>query len=333
MKSGFYKRLTAIFAAIASVALICASFSCKTYSKELKDGQSSLHEEESCTVTFTDVGEGDCIYISLPDGKNLLIDCGEKTEENLRAVRKAIKLSGRVDIDYLVLTHADSDHTGGAEDVINEFPVKNAFVPSVLFKNSFPSFAKAEAALVKCGATINVSAEYRTVKSENFFFTFLSPEPAGFGDSAYADFNATATPGENARNGISAVIYLEVFGVRFLFTGDAGVGSEKKILANYVAGTYDLAAKTKVNLNAVDFLKVAHHGSDDASSAEFLKVLQPRNAVISCGLNYYGHPSTETLKRIIEANENAAIFRTDVCGSVRVSVLKSGAYEISTEEK
>ncbi len=332
MKSRFYKRLTAGFTAIASVVSICASFSCKTYSTEMSNGQSSLHEEAFCSVTFIDAGEGDSIYVALPNGKNLLIDSGEKDEGNFRKISETIKASGRNDLDYLVLTHADSDHTGGAADIIAEFPVKKAFIPLVLRAELFTAFAAAKTALTECGAETEISSEYKTVKGENFFFTFLSPEPAGMKSSAYVDFNATATPSERERNDISAVIYLEAFGVRFLFTGDAGENAEKRVLSDYAAGVYSLAGR-EVRLNEIDFLKVAHHGSSDSTTAEFLRVLRPKNAVISVGLNYYGHPSTETLKRISEANEKANILRTDVCGSIRVSVPKSGAYKIFTDIK
>lgn len=334
MKSRFHKRLTAGIAAIVFAVGLVLSLGCESYAEEHnEENDEDPLSREACSVTFIDVGEGDSIYITLPNGKNLLIDSGEKDEGNFRKISETIKASGRNDLDYLVLTHADSDHTGGAADIIAKFPVKKAFIPLVLRAELFTAFAAAKTALADCGAETEISSEYKTVKGENFFFTFLSPEAAGMRGGAYADFNATATPSEKERNDISAVIYLETFGVRFLFTGDAGENAEKRILSDYAAGVYSLAAGREVRLNEIDFLKVAHHGSSDSTTAEFLRVLRPKNAVISVGLNYYGHPSTETLKRISEANENAGILRTDVCGSIRVSVLKSGAYKIITDIK
>jgi len=91
---------------------------------------------------------------------------------------------------------------------------------------------------------------------------------------------------------------------RALFTGDAGEGSEARLLARGA----DVRA---------DLLKVGHHGSRWASMAAFLAAVRPHVALISVGRhNSFGHPSPETLDRLAAAR--ARVYRTDRCGAIRV---------------
>ena len=117
------KRKSLIIALVAACALTL--FSCSP--SAAKDGEKEKEEiMPPASVTFIDVGEGDSIYASFPDGKNLLIDCGEASEKNYANISDAIIKSGRDDIDTLILTNAEPDHVGGAVRIINEFGVKNA---------------------------------------------------------------------------------------------------------------------------------------------------------------------------------------------------------------
>jgi competence protein ComEC len=93
---------------------------------------------------------------------------------------------------------------------------------------------------------------------------------------------------------------------RALFTGDAGEGSEARLLAHGV----DLRA---------DLLKVGHHGSRWATTSAFLTAVRPRTALISVGRhNSFGHPSPETLSRLADAG--VTVFRTDRHGAIRLVV-------------
>ncbi len=335
MKKYFAPRLLALlFLSICcfSVFVGCGGNADNSQVTANKTGEESsqANEEEKGSVTFIDVGEGDSIYIKFPDGKNMLIDCGEEGNVHFEKISETIKASGKSDLDYLVLTHVDSDHTGGAAEIIEKFPVKKAYIPLVFAPERYPSFNDAKTALEECGAETEVSAKHKRSSGEDFFFTFLSPAPTGFPESEYAEFNGVDEPSEQVKNDISAVIYLDMCGVRFLFTGDAGEDVEERILIDYVAGLFSIGGGG-VCLEGIDFLKVSHHGADDASSEEFLAALRPKNAVISTGYNHYGHPATATLKRFVSVcGEDCEIFRTDVCGSVKVAVGKGG-YKVYNE--
>jgi competence protein ComEC len=79
----------------------------------------------------------------------------------------------------------------------------------------------------------------------------------------------------------------------------------------------------RLPLEAVEVLKVAHHGSEDPGLAAELAVLRPRVAVISCGRgNEYGHPHPGTLTALADS-PGLTTFRTDRDG--RVVVESDGA--------
>ena len=155
-------------------------------------------------------------------------------------------------------------------------------------------------------------------------FVALSPAPVSDPNGEYAAFDGAA--GDSA-NDLSAVFYLEYEGTRFLLTGDASSAVEKNVMRRYEAGLY---AAFGVNLEEIDVLKVSHHGSDAATSAEFLSLLAPDCAVISVGAaNAYGHPAEDTLGRLYRSG--AAIYRTDFFGTVRCRVRAGKSLEITSQ--
>lgn len=89
---------------------------------------------------------------------------------------------------------------------------------------------------------------------------------------------------EGERNADSLVLLLEHEAFRGLLTGDIGQEQEKKFIEAYG------------NMK-IDWYKAAHHGSKTSNSKEFLEVLQPKLATISCGRNNsYGHPGKEAVE-------------------------------------
>ena len=292
-------------------------------------GQTIIHEIEKIdddlfSVHFLNVGQGDCTFISLPDGKNVLIDTGEadRLNENRQCIINYLNAYDVQTIDYLILTHPDSDHVGNAEYIINNFEIKNAFIPYVLgaLRPNYYYFERAYTALEQEGANVIISDCYRYVKGENYAYAFLSPKPKDMLDSSYSDFNGMLVPNEQASNDLSPIIYFEAFNKRFIFTGDAGKKQENMVLQNYSIGLYDtIFARHGISviLEEIDCLKVGHHGSDSSSGVNFINLLSPKNAVISVGgNNYYGHPSTKTLESLERANPNYTLYRTDYHGTI-----------------
>ena len=328
----FYKRkiLSLFLAVLFSVIFV---FGCNG---ENGIGNKKLSRfDKDASVHFIDVGQGDCIFINLPDGKTALIDCGPENKDTSNKIIDFLTSAGADKIDYLILTHPQTDHVGNAIPIINTFEVVNAYLPNVKdFRLPlFPAYKSIVELIDEKGIKINYNDCYDVITGDGYDLAFLSPQPYGLNSSEYNDFHTGEIPSSNSINSISAVVYLELFGVRFLLTGDATTMVEQNIFSRLPV--LDVHYKEKginVNLEDIDFLKVAHHGSSDSTSYEFLTKIRPKNAVISVsGNNYYGFPSTELLTRLYTVNPELNIFRTDVNGTVSVKVDKSGDLTVLTD--
>ena len=236
-------------------------------------------------VHFIDVGQGDAILVV--DGENtMLIDTGDTSTESRDAVVNYLNSYSITEIDYLILTHPDSDHIGGAPTVINGFTVVNCIMPDVvkdtkIYEDTLAALEEREVNVIPA-----VSGEQYSLSDARF--KLLAPN-----SDSYSDWND-----------YSVVIKL-VYGERsMLFTGDAHVESEEEILEAYSAAELDC-----------DVLKVGHHGSETSSGEDFLEAVSPTYAVISCGEgNKYGHPHGVTLEKL-EAF-GVTVYRTDLSGNI-----------------
>ena len=275
------------------------------------------------SVNFLSVGQGDCAFIIFPDGKTMLIDCGEKDDNNFSTIKEYIDATGGERIDYLVLSHTDSDHTGNAAEIIKKYGVSTAYLPKVINEEKFTAYYNAKNELISCGANIKISAIGERVFGEDYFFCFLYPdEDMGYDGLNYGDETA------NEINAVSSILYLDYRGTRFIFTGDADKKSEGKVVENAMAGLYYIYGKNgfSVDLNGMDYLKVSHHGGKEEINERFYKYLMPKNAVFSVSaLNNYGHPSQYTLNSLEIVNPKINILRTDVLGSISVVFSETGS--------
>lgn len=332
MKRAFKKGVALI---IAFSVLFCQACSCDEKNDEPANGkiENSVAVKDGFSVHFIDVGEGDAIFIRFSDGKTALIDCGELDGEknNFYAIKEFLDAYSVKDIDYLVLSHVDSDHVGNASLIAENYNVKTAYVPYTVRPKEYPSFNSALLAFDKGNTKIETSETLKKIKGENYLLLFLSPAPADFSDSPYDDFNGKE-PSASAINDVSAVIYLECDGVRFLFTGDAEYSPQKTVYQNAVAGYYAKAVREfDVDLTDLDFFKVPHHGSSDAVNYDLWNYIKCKNAIISSGGdNRYGHPSDKALTALLYAREDCNILRTDTKGNISVFI-NDGGYEIITE--
>ena len=138
---------------------------------------------------------------------------------------------------------------------------------------------------------------------DNFNVKTLIKEKENFpykiGNLTFNNLNIWNSKDENDS---SLVLYLEIYENKFLFMGDASKEVEEKILKNNPS-------------LKVDYLKVGHHGSNTSTSEVFIASIEPKEAIISCGLNnVYKHPNDETLN--ILKKYNVKIRRTDLEGSI-----------------
>ena len=239
-------------------------------------------------VHFIDIGQGDAIYIKTPNGKNILIDAGNRAKGH--DVVTYLKRQKVKTIDVMIATHPDADHIGGLDEVLDAFKVKSVYAPKVSHTTKaykdFLSAVKREKVKIKTakmGVTLPINDKSIKMK-------FLAP---------------TKSYAKSDLNNWSAVLHLKHNKNTFLFTGDAENKAEKDMIAKKV-------------LSKVDVLKVSHHGAKGATSKEFLNAVKPKHAVISVGKgNRYKHPTKETLNRLKTAKAN--VYRTDQQGTVRAT--------------
>jgi competence protein ComEC len=246
-------------------------------------------QDNKLEVNFFDVGQGDAILIKTPDHQKILIDGGpdntiiNKLGENLPFYDK--------EIDLMILTHPHADHVTGLVEVLKRYKVKKILATGVL-QNTSEYIAWLEE-IKKQKIPMEIAQAGQIISfGENLKLEILYP----LEDLSGKQF-------ENLNN--SSVVGKLTFGkTSFLFTGDAETEVEEKLL------------NAGVDFK-VDVLKVAHHGSKNATSQEFLDKVQPKFAVISVGAkNKFGHPSQGTINRLEKMN--AQVFRTDKDGDVKI---------------
>ena len=279
------------------------------------------------TVRILDVGpiNGDSILITSPAGKTVLIDAGDTTKG--KAVVDALKRNNVQQLDYFIATHPHPDHIGGVAEVFKAVKVLNVIdngqlpsVPPQLAaapkqtppkqpanrKSNQPAsltkfYDDYKAALGSSGAhyeTARPGAKYDL--GGGALLTILAPsEPFFTKDKMSA--------GGNEANANSIVARLDYGSFSMLLAGDAEDQTEHRLL------TKDLDLRARV-------LKVSHHGSKYASSADFLNRVEPEIAIVSCGAwNRYGHPSQAVLDRLRAANANVKLYRTDLQGEITIT--------------
>lgn len=242
--------------------------------------------EGELQVHFIDVGNADCILVRQND-HNMLIDTGEPPREKL--IMEYLERHKIVKLDLVISTHPHVDHMGMMDKLIRRIPIER-FVMSYMPEGQEPTnsaYMLMLKALNECNVPVE-EAKVGTVYSlGDAKVQILAPHPL-------------KEPIEDA-NQISVVSRLTFGQHSFLFTGDAEVDLEERM----VASGYDLSATV---------LKVAHHGSKTSTSPAFLRTVSPQYAVISCGYNDYGHPNGEVIARLSEAD--VEIYRTDVYGDI-----------------
>lgn len=301
----------------------------------------SARREGELRVHFVDVGQGDAVIVEFPDGKTMLVDGGSESYESRSALLRYANALGAGPFDYLILTHPDSDHAGGMDDVIECFGAEKAYIPYIMNYGQDSSFASFLEELAGAGCETEISQTYEAVLAENrenfYYFMFLSPFAPGVAGSYYDAANQEGATDTDINNA-SAVVWLEYAGRSLLLTGDIASEVEEKLAADYgILGSacfereFETAWGEKMTLapalDRLDFLKAAHHGSAASSSETFLRLTSPAAAFISSGAgNPYGHPAQETVKRLTDAG--AQIYRTDELGSIVLTIAKDGTYAI-----
>lgn len=224
-------------------------------------------------ISVIDVGQGQSVFVQ-DASQRMLIDTGGYYDESKFSIGQNVvvpylKSQGVAQLDRILLSHLDQDHSGALNAVLQQTRVKHLMANETLPQPTLS--LQTDASFSRCH-------KGQTWQTPEIRLQILSPESV---DDQTIQYN---------RNEYSCVVYLELLKAnslrRFLIMGDAGWETEYQILQKYP----DLK---------VDVLVLGHHGSKHSSSYDFLKHYQPKIAIASVGYtNRYGHPSLETLSRL-----------------------------------
>jgi len=239
-------------------------------------------------IFFLDVGQGDAMLIETPEGQNILIDGGSADGGLAARLGERFSFRGR-SIDLIVSTHPHEDHMGGLVEVLRKYEVKQVLESSAEYDSpvyqewrSLIEEEKIKSITAQSGQHIELG--------EGIRLEVLYAGEASLGDT------------ESALDCNSMVSRLVCGNISVLFTADIFEETEEYLL------------NTGIGLDST-VLKVAHHGSDTSSCAEFLSVVKPQVAVISVGAdNTFGHPSPEVVARLSSAH----LYRTDLQGTIEL---------------
>lgn len=324
----------------------------KIVSMIVKDNQHSglARGDGELLVHMLDVGQGDCIYIQLPDGKDMVIDCANYNDDGEYEKKTFDYLDKYIEddtVEYLMLTHCDSDHVYFMDELLERYQVEKLFMPNVLAapgttskdkkalqdqidaldtsrftdKDTVGTITYAEffiAALTEpdCEIVLNVDPDANTnsiiIEETTYRLVFYCPT-----QEYYDDYGLNTAERKNA---ISPIGILEYNNRKIMLTGDSNEINEPLVMAR--TGKIDC-----------DVLKVGHHGSETSTSNAFLDEYTFEYAIISCNSygNKFNHPHQATLDRL--KSHNIEVYRTDNNGNIVVSVDKDGNLKITTQKE
>ncbi len=255
------------------------------------------------TIYFIDVGQGDSTLIVTPNHKTILIDGGGTEFESDFDIGKQTLLpeilGQRITkIDYLLISHFDSDHVGGLLTVLESLKVKNAIISRQIEESgNYKKFLK----IVK-DRKINVMIVKKDDEiyiEKNLKIDVLWPKREQITDNVLNN------------NSIVAKVIYNNFSI--LFTGDIEKVAEENIIREY----------KDTNSLTSNIIKIAHHGSKTSSTEGFLNLVNPKIALIGVGRdNKFGHPNEETIQKL--KNMNVKIYRTDEMGEITIKINKKG---------
>ncbi len=263
-------------------------------------------EEGELRIHFLSVGQGDATVVEFPDGDCLLIDAGDGSFVHNNHIYRYLKGLNFKNLSA-VISHADVDHCGGMAEVLSAFNITTLYLPVVGSQSGYYSNSVAQAE--ESGIKLQTLYRYQSISM-----------PSG----AYLVCISPYSIEESGDNDASVVLYLSYKNTTVLFGADISSVRERRLVSEYQSDPHLFNSENlAVNLSGIDLLKVSHHGSAGSCCKEWLELLDPKTAVISCGEdNAYRHPAAQMLARISVHTRD--IYRTDELGDVVVSITEKG---------
>lgn len=257
-----------------------------------------IHPKAGLTVTFLDVGQGDCIFIACNGEGNYLVDGGSSSVKGVGEYRiiPFLKSQGASVLEAVFVTHPDEDHCNGIKELLEMgkeqgIEIRNLILPDVSPKARTEEYLELTLAAEKAGIPVSCISRGQEIGSGKLRLACLHPSRGYAGET----------------NEYSTVLELTYGNFSALLTGDVEGDGERQLV--------NLLQERK-NGGRMTVLKAAHHGSAGSTPDELLDDQMPFYTVISCGRgNSYGHPHEELLERLKE--HDSRIFITYETGAVR----------------
>lgn len=247
---------------------------------------------QALELRFLDVGQGDAVLLR-SGAKTALIDAGP-----VDAVARRLRELGVTSLDLLLASHNHSDHIGGADAVLERFPVR------FYLDNGQQATTRIQSRVL------------RLVQRKGVTYLKATPRTIELGSAKLHILPSPLAGRADEQNDQSVVVLVEQGSFRALLAGDAEVAEINALLATDF-------------LPDVDVLKANHHGSRNGVTPAWLSRTKPEVIVISVGVgNGYGHPHAQALRYYQTGGRQ--LYRTDLDGDVVVQVDDTGAYRVST---
>lgn len=289
--------------------------------------------EGTLEMTVIDIGQGDCIFLQFPDGQTMIMDAGSEfgSTNEYDQLTAHLTLRGIDSLDYVFITHSDYDHIRYMQDILEDYEVKNIYMPRVADDMS-ATWTKTVAA-IETETWTNESGE--TVDSEIYYTVgdfVIQGEDWTMNCHSYLEDDYPSVKESSSaevKNAVSPVCFLEYADRTIVLTGDSNERNEEYLLER---GVLDKDA---------DVLKVGHHGSRTSTIQEFLNAVDCEYAIVSYGEdNEYGHPTPELMSRLEnytdvrpdnDYNGYKYVYETPKDGNVSVFVDGNGTLRIDCE--
>lgn len=235
-----------------------------------------------------DVQNADSFLIKTPQNKYFFIDTGKAPYKSGNSQAKIIMLKylkdrGIKNLEGVIVTHFDNDHSGGTVDFIENTHIKTLYLNS--------TEKETQTAKDIFNAVKNSKQNVKIVKNKDIIYS----EP----NLTLKTYKAKIG-GKNRSNECSTVTLLSYGKFDMLFMGDVGVASFNQLQKDIP--------------HNVEVLKVGHHGGPRVVDSQMLEHLGNRVSLVSTGINYFGHPNKGTLDIL----RNTDILRTDLLNSIKI---------------
>ena len=300
-------------------------------------------------VTFLDVGQGDCIFLQTEDGASYLTDGGSSSVSKVGKYRMIpfLKYQGASQIKAVFVSHADSDHYNGIAELLEQaelegIRVENLVLTDIADECRSEGYEELVELAGQNGITVQLLHEGQQLQDGELLFQCLHPSKGYRAEDlnetsmvllvTYREFSMLLTGDVQGAGEEHLTQELQDWkepGVAQMqdvirISGEEESMEEESIEDERIEGQIEeKRPQNKMGANHTEteltILKVAHHGSKNSTSEEFLKAANPKIAIISCGKgNRYGHPHEETLERLEKAD--VPWFCTKDYGAITVTV-------------